>query len=309
TTFSAPGRAAVLDGTGWNTLDLKGIWRSAAILPSHTVSVGAHYDRYTLLNTTFNTPDWTTASTYSGVFTEGDGKTRTEALWAQDAWQLASALKLTVGGRWESWRAFDGYNVNGNTKVNQPVVTGTKFSPKAVLAWTPVPEWALSGSVGKAYRFATPSELYQLVSTGATFTSPNPNLKPDNDLATDLRAERRFPLGSVQVSLFQDDTHDAIISQFLPLVAGSPTLYSYVSNVDHVRGRGAEVVLSSNNLFVDGLELSATATGLDARTLALTGRASPTATADAAIGKRLPNIPEWRASFAGTYHKTDNLAF
>jgi iron complex outermembrane receptor protein len=60
---------------------------------------------------------------------------------------------------------------------------------------------------------------------------------------------------------------------------------------------------------VNGLELNATATGLDARTLAMTGRASPTAAANAAIGKRLPNIPEWRASFAGTYHKTDNLAF
>ena len=60
----------------------------------------------------------------------------------------------------------------------------------------------------------------------------------------------------VQVALFQDDVHDAIISQFLPLVPGSTTLYSYLSNVDHVRARGVEVVLGSNNLFVRGLELS-----------------------------------------------------
>ena len=308
TTFSSAGRVAVLDGTGWNTLDAKAIWRSSAKNPEHTISFGGHYDHYTLLNTTYNTPDWTTASTYSGVFTEGDGKTRTAALWAQDAWRIAPALKLTVGGRYESWRAFDGCNVNGSTKVNQPTETGTKFSPKAVLAWTPVPEWALAASVGKAYRFATASELYQLVSTGATFTSPNPNLAPDNVLATELRVERRFPLGNVQLSLFQDDTHDAIIAQYLPLVANSSTLYSYASNVDHVRARGAELVLNSTDLLVNGLELSATATGLDARTLALSGRASPTAAPDAAIGKRLPNIPEWRASFAATYHETDNLA-
>ena len=309
TSFASPGRVAVLDGTGWGTLDAKATWRSTAKKPEHTISFGAHDDRYTLLNTTFNTPDWTTASTYSGVFTEGDGKTRTSALWVQDAWQFAPAFKLTVGGRYEAWRAFDGVNVSGGTTVQQPVVSGNKFSPKAVLSWTPVPEWAVTASVGKAYRFATPAELYQLVSTGATFTSPNPNLKPDNVLATELRVERRFPLGSVQVSLFEDNTHDAIISQFLPLVANSPTLYSYVSNVDHVRSRGAEVVLTSFGVLLPQLELSATATGLDARTLALTGRASPTAAADAAIGKRLPNIPEWRASFAATYHETDNLAF
>jgi len=310
TTFASAGRVAVLDGTGWNTLDAKAIWRSSATKPAHTVSFGAHYDRYTLLNTTFNTPDWTTTSpSYSGVFTEGDGKTRTGALWVQDAWQFASAFKLTVGGRLESWRAFDGLNISGGTTVNQPVVSGNRFSPKAVLAWAPAPEWALSASVGKAYRFATPAELYQLVSTGATFTSPNPNLEPDNVLATELRVERRFPLGSVQLSLFEDDTHDAIISQFLPLVANSSTLYSYVSNVDHVRSRGAEVVFSSFGVLLPQLELNATATGLDARTLAITGRASPTAAADAAIGKRLPNIPEWRASFAATYHQTDNLAF
>jgi iron complex outermembrane receptor protein len=307
TTFSPAGRAAVLDGTGWSTLDLKAIWRSSAKTPAHTLSVGAHSDRYTLLNTTFNTFDWTTSS-YNGVFTEGDGKTRTAALWAQDAWRLARALKLTVGGRWESWRAFDGFNINGSTAVQQPIVSGTRFSPKGILEWTPGPEWAVTTSVGKAYRFATASELYQLISTGATFTSPNPNLKPDNVLATELRVLRRFERGSVQVALFQDDTHDAIISQFLPLVPSSPTLYSYASNVDHVRSRGAEVVVSETGALVDGLELAASATGLDARTLALSGRASPTAAADAAIGKRLPNIPEWRASVEGTYHTTDNLA-
>jgi iron complex outermembrane receptor protein len=308
TTFNSTGRAAVLDGTGWGTLDLKGIWRSSASKPRHTLSAGVHYDRYSLLNTTFNTSDWTNASTTTGVFTEGDGKTRTEALWAQDAWQLTSALLFTVGGRYESWRAFDGYNFSGGTSVRQPVVTGTRFSPKAVLAWAPVPEWVVTTSVGKAYRFATASELYQLVSTGTTFTSPNPNLKPDNVLVAELRVERRFEHANAQVSLFQDDTHDAIISQFLPLVANSSTLYSYVSNVDHVRARGAEVVVTTNDLVVNGLELTASATGLDARTLALSGNASATATPGSAIGKRLPNIPEWRASFAGTYHATGNLA-
>jgi iron complex outermembrane receptor protein len=166
----------------------------------------------------------------------------------------------------------------------------------------------LTASAGKAYRFPTASELYQLVSAGATFTSPDPNLKPDDVLATELRAERRFPRGVAQVALFQDDVHDAIISQFLPLVPGSATLYSYVSNVDHVRARGVEVVLGSSDLLVQGLELSGSATYLDARTLALSGRASASAPEGSAVGRLLPNIPRWRATAQGTYRPIERLA-
>ncbi|MDB4917935.1 MAG: TonB-dependent receptor [Gemmatimonadetes bacterium] len=308
TTFGSAGRVAVLDGTGWGTYDLKGTWRAGGLAGANVVSLGAHYDQYSLKNPTYNTPDWNTGDVYSSVASEGDGKTRTAALWLQDAWRITPGLKLTVGGRYEDWRAFDGFNANGSTKVMQPAVSDTKFSPKASLAWTARPEWLVSTSVGKAYRFATAAELYQLVTTGTTFTAPNANLTPDNVLAAEVRVERRFEHGMAQVSLFQDDVHDAIISQFLPLVAGSATLYSVISNVDHVRSRGVELSLGGNDLFVQGLEMSGSVTYLDAKTLALTGQASATAAPGSSIGKRLPNIPDWRANFVTTYRPADRLA-
>ncbi len=308
TTFGAGGRVAVLDGTSWGSLDLKGAWRSGRGLPTHAATFGTHFDRYVLNNPTYNAAEWR-AGAFTTVATEGDGKTRTEALWAQDAWRVTDVLKLTVGGRYEWWRGYDGYNVNGSTKVNQPVVSASKFSPKATLAWTPTLDWSATASVGKAYRFATAAELYQLVSTGTTFTSPDPNLKPDNVLATELRVVRTIGNGSIQAALFQDDVHDAIISQFLPLVANSSTLYSYISNIDHVRARGAELVASGTDLLVPGLDLSASTTYLDAKTLALSGRASATAPAGSAIGAQLPNIPRWRANAVGTYRYDDRVAF
>jgi iron complex outermembrane receptor protein len=305
-TFSAPGKVAVLDGTGWETLDLKASWHRGGVLAPHVVSFGVHDDRYTLFNPTYNTTDWRNGD-FGTAATEGDGKTETQALWAQDAWSITQTLKFTFGGRYEWWRGFDGFNANGSTTVVQPTVSSSKFSPKAVLSWYASPEWRFSGSIAKAYRFATAAELYQLVSTGATFTSPDPNLKPDNDLAAELRATRNFSKGNAQIALFQDDVHDAIISQFLPLVSGSTQLFSAVSNVDHVRARGVEVAASGSDLFTRGLELSANATYLDARTLALSGRANATAPAGSAIGKFLPNIPKWRASFSGVYHVDPKL--
>ena len=308
TDFSQNGRVAVLDGTGWATLDLKGTWKPAGQISRHTLSSGLHYEHYALKNTTFNTSDWRDGGSRSGVFTQGDGKTESKAAWVQDAWYITPDLKLTLGGRFEDWRGYDGLNVSGSTRVVQPTVEGQKFSPKGLITWNPSEKWAFSAALAKAYRFATPAELYQLVSTGTTFTSPNPNLEPDDVTSTELRAERKFQRASVQLSLFQDDVHDAIISQFNTL-AGSTQLYSFVSNVDHVRARGAELGFGTNDVLVRGLALSGNVTFVDPKTLAMSGRASATAAPDAAIGKQLPNIPKWRSTATAMYRPNDRLTY
>ena len=304
--FGNAGRAAVLDGTQWSTLDAKAMWHRGADA-RHTVSFGAHLDGYTLSNTTYNVADWK-AGAYGSVASEGDGKSRLGALWVQDAWRLRTGLSLTLGGRFEQWRAFDGLNVSGAVRVAQPTLTASKFSPKGVLAWDARPSLRLTASVGQAYRFATVSELYQLVTTGATFTAPNPTLRPDDVLATELRAERRFARATVQLAVFQDRVRDAMISQFLPLVANSPTLYSYVSNVDRVRARGVELTATERSLGIRNLELSGSVTYLDARILALAGRASATAPAGSAVGRFLPNIPGWRGNFVAAYHPNEKVS-
>src|SRR5688572_474095 len=57
-TFSTNGRVAVLDGTGWATLDLKGTWKPGGQISRHTLSSGVHYEHYSLKNTTHNTSSW-----------------------------------------------------------------------------------------------------------------------------------------------------------------------------------------------------------------------------------------------------------
>ncbi|MFL5608776.1 MAG: TonB-dependent receptor [Gemmatimonadaceae bacterium] len=311
--FNPAGRVAVLDGTGWGTLDLKGMWKPGGQLSPHTISSGLHFERYALKNTTYNTSDWTNGGSRTSVFTEGDGKTETKAVWAQDAWYVTPALKLTVGGRYEDWRGFDGLNVasnsSGPTRIAQPTVTGNKFSPKGLLTWSATDTWTFTAALAKAYRFATAAELYQLVSTGTTFTSPNPNLKPDNVTSAELRAARKFSRASVQLSLFQDDVHDAIISQFNTLSPGSTQLYSFVSNVDHVRARGVELAFGTNDVLIKGLAFSGNVTAVDPKTLAMSGRASATAAPDAAIGKQLPNIPKLRTTATAMYRPDDRFTF
>ena len=88
--FKTTGLVTRLDGTGWSTQDVKGIWRPTGPIGSHEVSVGFHHDLYTLENPTLNATDWTTATAAGNgtLSTAGQGKTQTEALWIQDAWSL-----------------------------------------------------------------------------------------------------------------------------------------------------------------------------------------------------------------------------
>ena len=309
TDFGQTGRVTVLDGTGWATLDLKGTWKPGGQISRHTLSAGVHYEHYALRSTTFNTSNWQDGGSRTSVFTQGDGQTETKAVWLQDVWYITPDVKLTVGGRYEDWRGYDGLNVSGSTRIEQPTVEGRKFSPKGLLTWNASERWTYTAALGKAYRFATPAELYQLVSTGATFTSPNPDLRPDNVTSAELRVQRKFERASVQLSLFQDDVHDAIIAQFNTLAPGSTQLYQFLSNVDHVRARGAELAFGTNDVLIQGLAISGNVTFVDPKTLAMSGRASATAAPDAAIGKQLPNIPRFRSTATAMYRPNEHLTY
>ena len=50
-----------------------------------------------------------------------------------------SSLKLTLGARYEHWRAYDGLNFSASPALNvaQPEISHDAFSPKAVLAFSP----------------------------------------------------------------------------------------------------------------------------------------------------------------------------
>ena len=147
------------------------------------------------------------------------------------------------------------------------------------------------------------------MSTGATFTSPNPDLEPDNVTSAELRVQRKIERASVQLSLFQDDVHDAIIAQFNTLATGSTQLYQFLSNIDHVRARGAELAFGTNDVLLHGLAFSGNVTLVDPKTLAMSGRASANAAPGAAIGKQLPNIPKFRSTATAMYRPNERLTY
>jgi iron complex outermembrane receptor protein len=293
------GSVTRMDGTGWRTLDAKAVWR-----PSETqeFSFGVHGDTYALRNTRYATADWR-GGPVGLLAGAARGQTQTAAVWAQDVWRITPDLELTLGGRWERWRATDGFNYSRSPalSVRQPELSDRTFSPKASLAWDFAEGWSARLSVGRAYRFPTVTELYQAIATGAVLTVPNPNLKPEAAWSGELAVARTGPRSSVRLSLFTEDIDDALIAQTAPLVAGSPTLFSYVQNIDHVRSRGAELVFRRDDLLVDGLTVSGSVTYVDPRV-------TRDAAFPAAEGQQLPQVPHWRATLVATWRPDERWA-
>ncbi len=298
TNFTPNGRLADLGGTSWGTVDLKGIWRPFGFSGSQEVAFGAHADRYTLNNPTLNTAAWPDAGTQTSLFSSGRGKTTTQALWAEDAWKISTAWSATLGGRFEHWKATEGFNYSGTTAIAQPEESASAFSPKLSVGWRVAPDWTLTGSVAKAVRFPTVGELYQLVSTGSTFSSPNPDLKPERDISGELAIERSLPGGSVRASFFQENTRNALVSQTASLAA-YPVPVTYVINVGEIRNRGVELAWQKADLLLQGFELAGSVTFVDSTILSNDSFLSSNGTTSE--GKHSPYVPRWRATLVATY--------
>jgi iron complex outermembrane recepter protein len=327
--YSQNGKITRNDGTNWQNADAKGIWRPFGFDGPQEISFGIHGDRYRLENPVYLSSVWyATSSTGTGqIASEGIGETRTGALWVQDAWKIVPDLKLTLGGRLETWRALDGFNINSNpaantgvpvtpvptivpVPMNQPGLSSTNFSPKASLSYDPNKEWNITANFGEAYRYPTVTELYQNIIVAGVATFANPNLTPEQDFSGELNIERKWNDGRVRLTLFKEHVDNAIISQTTNVTnsTGGQTPTTTIGNVDAIRMQGIELSGEKNNVLVTGLKLFGSVTYVDSRILSDPTFVS-TIGGTTAVGKRVPNVPDWRATLGATYRPNDSWAY
>lgn len=332
--YSTNGKITRNDGTNWQNGDAKGIWRPYGYDGPQEISFGLHGDRYYLNNPGYLSSVWNAApSTGTGqLFTDSIGETRTGALWAQDAWKIWPDLKLTLGGRLENWQALDGFNINtsalagtgttgspvptlSSASINQPGLNSTNFSPKASLSYDVNKDWNVTTNFGEAYRYPTVTELYQNITVNGAATFANPNLTPEQDLNGEFVVERHWTDGRVRLTLFEERTNNAIISQTTTATApnGTQAPTTTFSNVAAIRMQGVEFAAQKDDVAFKGLQLFGSVTYVDSRILSdptWTGTNPLTPTLpDPVVGKRVPYVPDWRATVGATYRPNDSWAY
>ena len=334
-TGNGAGRTTNLSGSGWHTVDARGIWRPETdLLGKHEVSFGFHHSQYTLKNPVNNTSLWQTGGSAGGtavqnLFSNSVGKTQIEGYWAQDSWDIKKDWNFTFGGRFENWQAYDGLNqstvaASGGTPAHLVAINQTphdefRFSPKGKLTWSATDRTVLGAAIGQSYRFATASELFQTTTVGsgasAVAVNGNPNLKPEDAVSSEASWQYSLDKGRLRASFFQERIKNAIYSQVGLLPNG--TAASFVNNVDQTDVKGVEIAADINDFFgVRGLSIFANGTWADARitknsaadaAAVVSGNttANPHA-ADPSEGKRLPRVPEWKANLVASYRMNDN---
>jgi iron complex outermembrane receptor protein len=289
------GRIVNQGGTGWNTFSAKGAWRPDT---AHIVEFGYQREAYKLASIENATSDWIGGEPglRNSAFT---GRTETNSVYAQDTWKFAPRWKTVLGARYERWSARDGATSNATKTAYHPQRGENYISPKAALAFQADDDWVLKASLGRAVRMPTVSELYQGgVNATGQLTANDPNLKPEKSWTTELTAERKLDSGLLRLTAFGERTTDALYSQTNVLV--TPNLTN-VQNVDRVRTKGLEASYSANDVWVRGLDLSASATWTDSK-IARNDKYP------ASVGKWQPRIPEWRATGVATCALSDKLS-
>lgn len=320
-------------GTFWRTGDARFIWRPPYdILGKHEVSFGAHGDLYSLATTQTSTVSWPN-NYYLGIQAINYGKTETKGVYVQEVWRPLPDWKFTAGGRGEWWRAFGGMNATGGfgnaTNPTGQAIVGLPlraanityfpdsykgaFSPKAALEYFFTPELSLRGSIARAYRFPTVTELFQSLSSPSSVLINNPNLQPEICTCYDLTGEYRtidafggaIGLFNPRISLFLDDRWNAIASQTALSIFG--TQVSQNANLDKVRFRGIEAAAHMKDILVPGLDFEGGLTFTDAKIQ--TNLSSRNLDSILYAGNQFPRVPRIRFRGVASYSPNPDMSF
>ena len=307
-TAASGGQGTLADGsgTGWNTLAFKGTWRpngAQGMQGAHIVDFGAQQDSYQLRYRTSALANWLVDDA-GPLASNVRGNTQLRSLYAQDAWALAPRWKTVLGARLEHWSASNGLTDFSATSAQAfPARSESFVSPKAALSYQWTPDTVLKASAGRAVRFPTVGELYGATSTANSRYINDPNLRPEKSWTTELTAEKDLGSGLLRLTLFTENTRDALYSQTAFDSVANLNI-SRVQNVGRIATQGLEAAYNGFDVGAKGLDVSGSITYADSRIKENSGFVS--APGDT-LGKQQPNIPRWRATALASYRFTPQL--
>ncbi len=216
------------------------------------------------------------------------GKTENIGFFIQDDIRLSEQANLIIGGRYDSWKFKNGYNMSGDIDGGD----ASQFSPKASFNYKANDVTSYYVSVGKAFNSPTLFNLSRLWPMGnsGNFLRPNANLEPEELMMYEVGA--KFDLDgktSATVSVFQNDV-DNMIDQ-CPYGTGGDLFWN---NVGEARIRGIEAEVSRR--FDDAWSGFISYTYNDSEVLRYDADPS-------LIGNRLTTVPEQEFKLGVTYQK------
>jgi iron complex outermembrane receptor protein len=298
------GTLAAQGPTGWWTGDLTIENKT----PERELAFGLTANAYRTDQTRYTLANWT-SDAGQRFSTRTFGKTRLVSAWAEARFFL-DPVTITVGGRYDNWRAYDGGLTRlgtvapflgqeiGNRYASR---TADAFSPSASFEYRFPGGTQLQLSLAAATRFPTVGELFQGSLDGDGSFNPNsfdPNLKPERSTDANLLLAHDFGKIKLTGSVFFQRVTNTIFS-FQGFNQNGVTTSTF-KNIDATRQWGFELIAETRDWPLPGMSIDANAAWIDSKTL-------QNVSAPAAEGVQFPRIPKWRVNANLRYDLTKTL--
>ncbi len=284
--------------TGWYTGDLI----IENINDSNEFAAGLTANQYQSDLSRFTTTHWRSGAGQAFA-TQTFGKTQMLSAWAENRLLLGSNGAISLGIRYDRWKAFDG----GLGRLGTGALAGQRMfnlyasrtkgaiSPKISAEAELATGTLVQLSLARATRFSTVGELFQSSLNGdGSFNvkSFDPDLKPEK--SHDLNALVSHDFGKLRLtgSYFFQRVDDSIFA--FNGFNQNAILTSSFKNIDRTRQMGIEMIVESRGFLVDSLDVDANAAFIDARTIS-----NPSARLTE--GVQFPRIPKWRINANARY--------
>lgn len=240
-TFDGAGSKTSYPSKSWD-FDLNKRWTAGI----HTILFGGSYgkDRFdeTIWKTVSDWKSWDSAVKGNKDDQWLGGKAKSWALYIQDKWKLSSRWAAYIGGRYDYYEKYGGYNYyRGNAPTRLESDSYHQFSPKLSASYALDDHTNLYLSFGKSF---APPLLYQLYryaepSYGGRY-EPNPSLKPETTTNWELGIKKDLGKTKISADLFYARTKDYIDLVTIGKTAKGADIKTY-KNVGEARTHGAEL--------------------------------------------------------------------
>jgi outer membrane receptor protein involved in Fe transport len=251
-------------------------------------------------------PPVTLAATLTAQRVSG-GSQQTSGAFVQDIFTPMSKLVITLSGRVDHWRNYDGHNLEtavatglptGNNRPSIPDRSDTVFSPRAAALFHVTDRVSVWGAANSGFRAPTLTELYRQFSVGAVTTFPNGDLGPERlvggEAGVNIAPARNV---TVRATWFHNRLTDPVanVTQAAAFCSARavPAGCAQKQNLGETRIRGLQTDVEYR--IANAWRLSAAYVYDDAKVT----DGGPTNTA--LVGKWIPQVPQHRGSVQASY--------
>lgn len=186
----------------------------------------------------------------SGRLIQVKGGQQYGGLYAQnEIFLMDGNLVLNIGGRYDYWKNYDGYNfdtIASPVETNFTDASHESFNPKLGAVYQLVPTTAIRGSIGKAFRAPTLYDLYRTyIASSTTIYYPNANLGPEKVLSYEVGLDQQLgESANLSATVYYNDAEDFISTLSVTCTDSTFTRCYQKQNVGKVSTKGIEVDLS-----------------------------------------------------------------